>query len=599
MIFRRIAASILSGSAALLFGIGLISCGSDEKVELRPAGGDRFYGGTYRMNETDAIKTLDPTGLNDAPSHHVVHQIAELLVDFDKDLNLVPELAESWELSEDQLTYTYHLRKGVMFHDSPCFPDGKGRELKASDVKYCFDRILDAKVASKGADYFRDKVVGGKEYYEATGRGEKPEGGVPGYKVIDDYTFQIQLTAPFAAFKYYPALGMGYIYPPEAVEHFGQDFFRNLVATGPFTLAEWKQDQELVLTRNANYWRVDEHGNRLPYMDGVRISFLKEQTTMLTEFRNGNLEENYRIPSQFVPTVFEDQPPGEHREWTLKPDYKQFRLHVVPAIATQYYGMLTTSDLFRDKRIRQAFNYAIDRERIIAFVLKGQAAGPAVHGLVPPAMPGYPSDSVKGYTFDVQKAKGLMAEAGYPDGRGFPTVTLQLNAGGGRNLEVAEAVQAELKKNLGVNVEMKQVQFAQHLENIDNGQTDFYRLAWIADYPDPENFLNLLWGKNAAPAGTPSPLNSTRYSNPQFDALFEQALATADDAERMKLYARAEQIAVNDAPMLWIFHDLDFRLVQPWVRNYFSNPMDRRDLTAVWFDYGDTQANGTENKEAL
>ncbi len=591
MTSRQIAASILSGITAVLFGISFVSCGSDETAELRPANGGKFYGGIYRVNETDELKTLDPVGLNDASSHHVVHQIAELLVDFDNDLNLVPELAERWELSEDKLTYTYHLRKGVMFHDSPCFPDGKGRELKAADVKFCFDRVLDARAASKGADFFRDKVVGGQEYFDATSRGEQPEGGVPGYKVVDDYTFQIRLKSPFSAFKYYPALGMGYVYPKEAVEHFGKDFFRNLVGTGPFVLKDWLQNQELVMMRNPNYWRKDEQGNRLPYLDGVRVSFLKEQTTALTEFTNGNLEENYRIPSQFIPSVFEDQAPGAAHEWKLKPEYEKFALHKVPAIATQFYGMLTTSEVFADKRVRQAFNYAIDRDRIIAFVLKGQAAGPAVHGLVPPSTPGYPSESVKGYTFDVAKAKALLAEAGYPDGKGFPEITLQLNSGGGRNEEVAEAVQSELNKNLGISVRLKTVQWAQHTEMIDKGEASFYRLAWIADYPDPENFLNLLWGKNAAPAGTISPLNSTRYNNPAFDAIFEQALVTTDDAERLRLYAQAEQIAVEDAPMLWIYHDLDFRLVQPWVKNYFSNPMDRRDFTAVWFDYGNAEKN--------
>ena len=574
---------------SLLAGLFFTSCSETERTELRPAEGGKFYGGIYRMNETDAIKTLDPVGLNDAPSHHVVHQIADMLVDFDSTLTLQPELAERWEISDDQLTYTYYLRKGVMFHDNPCFPDGKGREMKASDVKYCFDRILDSRTGTKGADYFRDKVVGAQEYFSATleDGGNVPEGGVSGFEVVDDYTFRIRLLEPFPAFKYYPALGMCYIYPREAVEKYGQDFFRNIVATGPFVLRRWEADRELILERNPNYWRTDEHGNRLPFLDTIRVTFKKEQTTMLTEFTKGNLEENYRIPPEYVETIFEKRAVGSDDPWKLKGEYEKFTLHVIPSIATQYYGMLTTDPIFRDKRIRQAFNYAIDRERIIAFVLKGQASGPAIHGLVPPSMPNYPADMVRGYTFNLPKAKELMAEAGYPDGKGFPQITLQLNSGGGRNEKVAEAIQDQLKKNLGIDVEMKQVQFAQHLDMIDKGEAPFFRLAWIADYPEPENFLNLLWGKNAAPEGQISPINSTRYNNPAFDALFEQAMNTPDDAERYSLYAQAEQIAVDDAPMLWIYHDLDFRLVQPWVRGYTSNPMDRRDLTGVWFDYSE------------
>ena len=589
-----VSALLLNG---FLFSLFLTSCGSAENTELRSAEGEKYYGGFYKMNETDGIKTLDPVLLSDAPSHHVVHQIADLLVDFDSSLRLQPELAERWEISEDQTTYTYHLRKGVMFHDNPCFSDGKGREMMASDVKYCFDRILDARAASKGADYFRDKVVGAQEYAKATAdnNGPIPEGGVAGFKVVGDYTFQIQLVKPFPGFKYYPALGFCYIYPKEAVEKYGKDFFRNLVATGPFVLKNWEADRELIVERNPKYWRKDNNGNQLPFLDGIRFSFIKEQSTMLTEFKKGNLDENYRIPSEYIEAIFEKREPGSNDPWKLKGEYTKFVLHLIPAIATQYYGMLTTDPVFSDRRVRQAFNYAIDRERVIAFVLKGQAIGPANHGLVPPSMPNYPVDMVKGYTFDVGKAKALIAEAGYPNGEGFPAVKLQLNAGGGRNLEIAEAIEDQLKQNIGIDVEMQEVQWAQHTERIDKGEAKFFRLGWIADYPEPENFLNLLWGKNAALPGKLSPINSTRYSNPEFDVLFEQAMSTPDDTERYKLYAQAEQIAVDDAPMLWIYHDLNFRLVQPWVKGYTSNSLDRRDLTGAWFDFTGTEKNTEAN----
>jgi peptide/nickel transport system substrate-binding protein len=207
-----------------------------------------------------------------------------------------------------------------------------------------------------------------------------------------------------------------------------------------------------------------------------------------------------------------------------------------------------------------------------------------IHGIVPPSMPRYPIESVKGYDFQPEKAKQLLADAGYPNGQGFPPVTLQYNEGGGRNSSVAERIQQELKGNLGVNIELQMLQWPQHTDKVEQGEADFYRLGWIADYPDPENFLNLLYGANAMPIGETSYLNSTRYSNPEFDALFEQALRTPDDAERYKLYAQAEQIAVDDAPMMWIFYDLDFRLVQPWIENYHSNAMDRRDYTEVWYN---------------
>lgn len=580
--------SIMVGICSLFLG----SCGGSDTsdLSLREAKGGRFYGGVYRMNESDGIRTLDPVQLNDAPSHHVVHQIADLLVDFDSTLHLQPELAESWSVSDDGLIYTYKLRSGVRFHDNDCFPGGKGRAMTAADVKYCFDRILDARSGSKGADYFRDKVKGAAAYYSSTldtsgGATVAPE-GVEGFVAVDDRTFQIHLVTPFPAFKFYPALGMGYIYPREAVEKYGKDFSRNLVGTGPFVLKKWAQDRELVLERNPNYWRKDEAGNQLPYLDSVYFTFMKDQSTVLNEFKQGNLEENYRIPNEYIENVFEPREPGTNAPWTPQSEYEEFTIHRTVELSSQYYGMLNTDPIFKDKRIRQAFNYAIDRERIIEFVLRGQAAGPAHHGLVPPSMPDYPIESVKGYEFDPKKAQDLLADAGFAGGRGFPAVTLQYNEGGGRNTTIAEAIQEELRKNLGITINTQALQFAQHLDKIDAGQTNFYRLGWIADYPDPENFLNLLWGKNAAPLGQISPINSTRYNNPAFDELFEKALVTEDVTERMKLFAQAEQIAVDDAPMLWIVYDMQFRLVQPWVKGYSSNAMDRRDLTGVWFDDG-------------
>ena len=573
----------------------LAGCGGgsddDATAEADPqAAGEVSYGGIYRFNEPDGIKTLDPVAMTDAPSHHVVHQLAELLVDFDSDLNLVPELAESWEVSEDGKTYTYHIRSGVRFHDDECFPGGKGREMTAHDVKYSFDRILDARALSKGSDYFRDRVVGAADYYEKTSTSPDnvPDGGVPGFRVVDDSTFAIDLVAPFQPFQYYPTLGFCYIYPREAVEHYGEEFQRNIVATGPFVLKTWEDGREIFMERNPNYLGVDGTGNRLPYLDAVSISFIGDQSTMLSEFRNGNLEENYRIPNDYIHAIFQPRQPGSDDPWVTIGEYQNFVVQQVVELSSQYYGMLTTSEVFNDPRVRQAFNYAIDRERIVEFVMKGQAAGVANHGIVPPSMPDYPINEVRGYDFDPEKARRLLAEAGFENGEGFPAVSLQVNEGGGRNVTLAEAIKEELKKNLGVDIGLQIAQWSQHLERIDAGDAPFFRLGWIADYPEPDNFLNLLYGRNARPVGEISPINSTRYSNAEFDRLYEHALTTPDRSERMKLYAQAEQIAVNDAPMLWIYYDMQCRLLQPYVRNYHSNAMNRVDLREVWFDREET-----------
>lgn len=561
----------------------LVACTSQGQPEgeLRPAAGGKMYGGVYRQNETGELSSLDPVRVNDVTSSHIIINIYDQLVGFDHELNIVPQLAASYDVSADGLTYTYHLRSNAKFHDDPCFPNGKGRRVVASDVKYTFERVCDVRTKTKNDTYFRDKVVGASEYYEATRQaqrtGSRPTvNGVAGFVVVNDTTFQIRLIKPFAPFEYTVAQTSMGIVPREAVERYGNTFMQHPVGSGPFQFVAWNPDRSCELRRNPSYWDVDEAGNRLPYLDGIRFTFMKDDKMQLLEFDAGNLEESYRIPNEFFAELVDEkkQPKGKWSKYQL--------LHVT-ALATQFYGMVTIDPVLKDVRVRKALNYAVDRQRIIRYVLKGQASGPAHHGLVPPSMPGYASDSVRGYRFDPARARALMAEAGYPNGRGFPEITLQLNAGGGRNVSIAEAIQGMLKEHLNINVKLMQVEFAQHLESIDAGKAPFFRLGWVADYPDPESFLNLYYGKIVPDASQPSPINSTRFQNAQFDALFEQALSTTDRALRMQLYRQAEQIAIDNAPMLLILNDEDFRFVQPYVKGHPHNAMDRTNHHRTYF----------------
>ena len=566
---------------AFLVSSFFVSCGETEEASYETIEGGVKRGGIYRINELEDIRSLDPVRIGDVVSHHVAHQLYDGLVDLDSNLQLVPQLATSWEISEDGLLYTFHLRKGVKFHDNKCFPDGKGREFTAQDVKYSYDRICDPRTQSTGYNYFKNYVEGAAEYYESlTGGkdgGPASEKGVSGFIVKDDSTFQIKITKPFGPFIYYSTLAYGYIVSREAVEMYGQDYFQNPVGTGPFAFVDWKPDLELNMARNPNYWEKDQHGNQLPYLDGAKFRFIKDLAAQQLEFTNGVLDESYRIPNEtFRDVVGEDG--------NLTPGYSQFVLQKAPTLSIQYYGFLTSGTVFNNKILRQALNYAVDKEKVVKFVVNGQAFGPAVHGIVPPSMPDYPTDQIKGYEYNPEKAKQLLTEAGFPGGQGLPPIKLQINSGGDRNLQVAEAIQAMLK-NVGINMELELIPFAQHLDNIDAGRANMWRLGWVADYPDPENFLNLYYGKNVPNDPTQiSPINSTRYVNPEFDRLFEQAIATTDKTERYKLYAQAEQIAVDDAPMMYIYYDQDFRLVQPYVRGYVLDPMHRVNFRYLWLD---------------
>lgn len=575
---RHLKLLILSFGFLLLIG----SCNKKNDENIVKLKGGIKGGGIYIINESENIRSLDPVGINDVVSHHVSHQIYDLLVDLDSNLQLRPALAYRWDISQDGLIYTFHLRNNILFHDNICFPDGKGREMTAKDVKYSFDRILDPRTGSLGFDYFKNYVEGAEEFIAeintATSESRDPVlDGVKGFTSLDDSTFQITLKKPFSPFIYYMCLGFSYIVPKEAVEKYGKDYFQNPVGTGPFIFVNWTPDLEINLKKNPSYWDSDEHGNKLPYLDGIKFRFIKDLSQQLLEFQNGNLDESYRIPTELFKSIITP-------EKTLTPEYSKFILQRIPSLTIQYYGFLTTSKVFGDKRVRQAFNYAIDREKIIKFVLNGQAAGPAIYGVVPPVMPNYNAKNIKGYSYDLEKARELMREAGFPDGKGFPEVTLQINEGGGRNTQVAEAIQNMLKE-IGVTVKLQLLQFAQHLDNIDAGRADFWRLGWIADYPDPENFLNLFYGKNVPDNPKDiSPINSFRYKNKTFDELFEKALRTTDIAERNKIYEEAEQIAVSEAPVLFLFYDEDYRLLQPFVRGYALDPMHRVNMRWLWLD---------------
>ncbi|MGH2574669.1 MAG: ABC transporter substrate-binding protein [Ignavibacteria bacterium] len=563
----------------LIISFGCSKKNTDNLVSL--SGGIKG-GGTYIINELENIRSLDPVGINDVVSHHVAHQIYDLLLDLDTNLQIVPELAQRWEISEDGMLYTFHLRKGVLFHDNPCFPNSKGREMSAGDVKYSFDRILDPSTGSLGFDFYKNYVVGAKELIDevnkATIENRKPNlNTVTGFIVKDDSTFQIKLKKPFSPFIYYMVLGFAYVIPKEAVEYYGKDYFQHPVGTGCFIFENWTPDLEINMRRNPNYWGRDQFGNKLPYLERVKFRFIKDLSQQLLEFKNGNIDESYRIPNELFKAIVND-------DKTLTPEYSKFFVQRKTSLTIQYYGFLTPGKIFNNYKVRQAFNYAIDRDKILKYVLNGSVSEPAVHGIVPPVMPNYNSKNIKGYSFDLEKARQIMSEAGFPGGKGFPEVTLNINEGGGRNTQVAEAIQNMLKE-IGVTVKLQLLQFAQHLDNLDAGRADFFRLGWIADYPDPENFLNLFYGKNVPDnPKDKSPINSFRYKNRRFDELFEKALATVDIQERNKIYEEAEQIAVSEAPVLFIFYDEDWRLIQPYVRGYALDPMHRVEMKYLWLD---------------
>jgi peptide/nickel transport system substrate-binding protein/oligopeptide transport system substrate-binding protein len=494
------------------------------------------YGGIFRMAIMSNPPDLDPVHATDTSSSRVIYQLFESLVDIDPEGEVVPNLAESWTISPDGKTYTFKLRKGVKFHattEGGTPTANGGREVTAEDWVWTFNYITNPKTNSERA-YFLDMIKGYKDFQE--GKTDH----LAGVRAVDNYTLEIELEYPFAPFISVLGYNTFVALPKEDVEKWGEEFNFHPVGTGPFKFEEWVQDDRIVLSRNENYWRTDEEGNQLPYLDSIEFKVINDHTMAWTEFTLGNFESIEEVDDPYY---------AEAKE--------KYNFLERPQMGTYYYGMNVTLEPFKDnKKLRQALNYAIDRQGLIDLVKNGRAT-PA-KGVLPPGMFGYNPD-LEGYSYNPEKAKQLLAEAGYPNGI---KLTLQYNTSDGHK-RIAEALQQQLKQ-VGIDMEIKNVDWGAHLDSVERSEVPFFRMGWVVDYPDPDNFLYvLLHTDNHGPQG-----NYTRFSNPEFDRLTKEARVETDPEKRRKMYQEAEKIVVEEAPWVFIYHYTTHQVLQPYVKGY-------------------------------
>lgn len=538
----------------------------DTENVIEAKGGVR-YGGTFRFMSNEKVKSIFPLQTTDIYSNRIASQIFEGLVKIDpKTTELAPSIAESTEVNDNSTQFTFHLRTDVYFQNDDCFEDGKGRKVTANDFKYSLEFACSHNKLNHVSYLLRDKIKGARAYYN------KEADHVEGIKVKDDSTLVVELERPFSAFKkILTHVGLS-VFPKEAYEKYGEDIGQHPVGTGPFTLNEFTSDK-ITLKRNGNYWRKDEFGNPMPFLDNVVLTYSKDKTDELLSFRAKEIDLVLDIPVEEVKNVL-----GTLQE---AQDGKNVKHRVISksSLNTTYYGFANQSKLFSNKKVRKAFNLAINRKGIIDDWLRGEG-WPSTNGFVP-KMEGYPSSSVKGYSLNVDKAKTLMAEAGYPNGSGFPTITLYVNAkeGSGRDL-LAQAVKKSLKDNLGVNIEIDLVTFEDREKYIQDDKAIFWRAGWIADYPDPENFLNLFYGGNIESNSTT--VNPFKYNNPEYDSLFEKALIETDEEKRMKLLAQCDQMIVDDAVVMPLKTDDFIAMVNLKVRRFVTNEVEQLDFSDIY-----------------
>lgn len=564
----------------------LLSCSSEkedsrDRTLLKEGKGDRFYGGIFRLNESEYIKNLFPHNITDAYSYRVATQIYEGLFKLDDDnLQVINGLAEKYEVDESGKIYTIHLKKGVFFHDDPCFPDGTGREVTAQDIKYCFTRLCTQRMNNQlFSSSFKDVLVGANQYYNASAGGKVPDSEVSGIQVLDKYTIRLSLVEPNSVFLVTLAMPECFIYPREAEEMYGIDMRIKTVGTGPYYLANVEEDISLILKKNSKYHGKDVHGNQLPFLDAISIQFIKDKKTELFEFRKGNLEMLYRLPTDYIIEILEETAgtgPGEYRE---------YQLQRVPEMMTQYLTFNMEDPVFRDINVRKAFSYAIDREKILDFVLNGEGYAPGNHGITPPVFSDYDIGDIHGYKLNVDSARYFLSRAGYPDGEKFPRIELLLNAEGERNTNVAVEIQKQLKDNLNIEIELIILPFAQLIEKSYQGTFRLIRTGWVADFPSAKNFLWPFYGQNLpTKRGSISYPNIARYNNSKFNSLYRTALNAKSIEEANEFFKKAEKILLEDAPIIILWYDEGYRLIRSYVKNFPNNPLQYRDFSEVYFD---------------
>ncbi len=545
----------------------LLVCGLTASVLAAPK-----YGGIWRDALNANPPDLNPVHATDTTSAEVIYQIFESLVEIDNEGNIVPLLAESWTSNEDGTVFTFKLREGVRFHATT--EGGKptangGREMTAEDVVWTFNHICDPAVNSERA-YFVDMIKGYADYREGI------TDHLAGVKALDKYTVQFELSYPFAPFISILGYNSFMILPREDVEKWGhREFNFHPVGTGPFKFEEWVQDSKVVLSRNENYWMKDADGNQLPYLDGIEFRIIVDHNIEWTEFLAGNL---YQV---YVDDPYYEQAGGTkmtvNPETGLKTAVTNLGVfYERPQLGTYYYGMNVEKPPFNDKRVRQALNYAINREVLIDLVLNGRPS-PA-KGVLPPGMMAYNPD-LAGYTYDPEKARQLMAEAGYGPNNPLE-IDLYYNSST-LHERVAEAMQAQYAQ-IGVKLNLRVLDWGSLLDGVERGEYGMFRMGWVVDYPDPDNFLYvLLHSENIGPQG-----NYARFNNPRFDELTKLARLETDTAKRIQYYQEAERLVVEEAPWVFIYHYATFSMVAPFVRGYelpsFGQYANK--FRAVWLD---------------
>ncbi|MCC7303310.1 MAG: ABC transporter substrate-binding protein [Bacteroidia bacterium] len=533
----------------IIIPVLLCTCGAPDNVT------DKMI---FRYNEMAGITSLDPAAANNLENIWAVNQLFNGLVQLDDSLHVIPSIASSWTVSDDGKVYVFKLRHDVFFHDNEYFPDGKGRQVVADDFLKSFIRLHEhpSEQSAKFLFHLMDLSDPSRPH---------------GCDSPDTGTFRIFLKDPYPPLLEVLTMQYFSVIPVEIAERYGEEWRYNPVGTGPFRFRIWEEGSKLVMAKNDNYFET-ENGVRLPFLDAVTVTFIRDREAMMGQFMAGKLDMVSGADVINRDMVLDN-------EGNLQARYTDsFLIQKSSFMKTDYMGFLVDGSLDQmknnpllDKRIRQALNYTVDKEKMIKYLRKGIGV-PAVAGFIPVGMPSY-APAVTGYTYDPEKARRLLKDAGYPNGKGLPQIVMNITPPFQQLSEFMEVQMEDAGFDIRININQTVV----HRDEVENSKLPFFRKTWVADYADAENFLSIFYSKNFSPEGS----NYFHFKNEQFDRLYDSALKVNNREQRYALYREMDQILMDEAVVMPLYYDEVLRLVNRKVVGLHPNAMNLLQLKRV------------------
>ena len=553
--------------------IGLIfivfSCSNEQTKKPIAIGGPK-YGGTLKILFNEKINAIFPLSIESVTQQRLTNQIFETLLKFDfEGEKITPALCESFQVDKEGKTYTFKIRKNVYFHDDACFINGVGRQLTAEDVKYSLEFACSGLPENKAIPIFEKIILGADDFLKKT-EFEIGKNSVAGIKVIDKFTLSITLNSSFGYFEKmltHPGLG---IFPREAFEKYGNQIEKHPVGTGAFKLDSWT-DKEVKLARNDKYWKKDNFGNQLPYLDEVSVQYSKSKKAELEAFRQEGIDLILDIPANEIENTI-----GTLQEAQAGKNVKH-KLYSKKSLSVNFLTYTNHIAPFNDADVRGAFNAAIDRNKLIKNGLNGQGY-PIINGFVP-AIDGYPADKITRQRFDLELAQRLLAKAGFPNGEGFPVVSIYTAASeGSTSIKLIYEFQKQIKDNLNIDLQIIFGSQKEKKQAIAENKPIIWKNAWVADYPDPLNFLEIF--------GTFNPISSFSFDSKENSEIYSKLLTEAklerDDEKRNDLYLKCDQMIVDYLPVILLYNDDFISMVNAKVRNFKTNSMEQLDFSTIF-----------------